>query len=177
MPTFGFKEVLGFKTNTYVMRSSWLPRVSVSASLHRSSVPSYVVIQHPLGFSSSGSCPHWKACFPEVEDTCPHSWLPEKMECRCVTSLLQSFRAREPSIYKNNMKNPFVVRTVARVSGAWEQPWEKLRSPGAGSMARATIWAWAFPGQVVTVAWILSLASIWHSLVLWRTCEPCNCLQ
>lgn len=107
IPMSGFKEVHGFKTNTYVMRSSWLPQASVNASLQRSRVPSCVLIQHPLGFSSLGSCPHCKACFPEVEDTCPHSWLPVKMECRCVTSLLQSDRAREPPIYKNNMQNPF----------------------------------------------------------------------
>lgn len=127
----GFKEGLGFKTNTYVMRSSWLPRAPVNASLQWSSVPSCVVTQHPLGFSSLGICPHCKACFLEVEDTCPRFWLSVKMENRCATHLLQSDGAREPSIYKNNMQNPFhgkdsspsfwclAAMREARVSRAW----------------------------------------------------------
>lgn len=62
------------------------------------------------GFCSVGSCPCHKPCFPEVEDACFHSWLPLQMECQCVTSLLLSDRAREPSIYKSNPQHAFCGR-------------------------------------------------------------------
>lgn len=130
----GFKEILSFKTHTYMIRSSWFPQASI-INLCSGQLSQWVCSSCTFWMLSSlGSCPHHKSCFAEVEENAHILPSLEDRVQMCDQSPLSRQEPESLLFTRVTHRIHCDVKIAAWPCGSWGQPQGRLGPPGVSTM-------------------------------------------